>query len=501
MPVQKQMPVKKLDLGQLTPLASGGFGQVFRTDEYHLPGDDTPLAYKEFTIKVAEQGLAAEAAVTFRDQQNAEERDQLDKYYAWPRELVEDDSGKICGLLMPLIPPEFFCRLRDPDTGQMTTKPREMQWLITRDAQRRAAEIDLSGIDGTDRLFLLTLLAYAIGWLHKRGWVFGDLSLKNAAFAVDPPQIILFDCDGAAALGNLKRKQSSTPFWDPPECPIQPPAGQRRQQELQDNITDTYKLGLAILRCLSPGRGASTSRSLGRIQNSLLDSAGLDLLGRALSANRADRPTAKELFTYLERFTSPRIVVPQVASATLLTPFRLPGQKVRFEWQIANANHVKVLIDGKQTWLIEAAKCPTGYATESDRSGLVVIEVENKYGVVTVDLGELTQVELPQFTATISDLPRPEIPAIEAFSVESLTAMLTGHPSIELNLPELPAVLPPRALDLVDDLIPDRSVTVPGPRVDDAVIAASNAVTSLITSETRKYMATLRQAMRGNANV
>ena len=32
-------------------------------------------------------------------------------------------------------------------------------------------------------------------------WVYGDLSFKNAAFAIRPPRMILLDCDGAADLG------------------------------------------------------------------------------------------------------------------------------------------------------------------------------------------------------------------------------------------------------------------------------------------------------------
>jgi hypothetical protein len=149
---------------------------------------------------------------------------------------------------MPLIPPAFFCQLADPRTGHMKQSPRAMSWLIANEQQRQMTRIDLPQIDQTERLILLAQLVYIIGRLHKHGWVFGDLSFNNAVFALNPPRVMLVDCDGAASLADLGRQQGSTPFWDPPEN-----AG------LQDKQTDCYKLGLAILRCLTPGKGASTA--------------------------------------------------------------------------------------------------------------------------------------------------------------------------------------------------------------------------------------------------
>ena len=236
------MKVRKAKLGQLTFLAEGGFGKVFRVNEFTLPGDKTPLAYKEFTADHAAQARSARGAVAFRERLDPAERAELDYYCAWPRALVQDVRGAVCGLLMPLIPNEFFCQLADADSGQMTSRPREMGWLIASAAQRREAQIDLREVDHTERLLLLAHLVYAIGRLHKHGWVFGDLSFKNAVFTLDPPRVMLLDCDGAADLADTGRKQSSTPYWDPPECPIRAAPGQRRQQDLQDSVTDNYKL-------------------------------------------------------------------------------------------------------------------------------------------------------------------------------------------------------------------------------------------------------------------
>src|SRR5215813_12641909 len=119
------MKLTKASLGSLTYLAEGGFGRVFRADKFRLPGDPAPLAYKEFTVDANVQARSAAAAVAFRDGLGEDDRAELDLYSAWPRALVEEPPGTVRGLLMPLIPADFFCSQADPDTGNMTSKPRE----------------------------------------------------------------------------------------------------------------------------------------------------------------------------------------------------------------------------------------------------------------------------------------------------------------------------------------------------------------------------------------
>src|ERR1700722_1755745 len=108
------MPVKKSDLGKLEPLAKGGFGEVFRVGGNPIPGDETPLAYKEFSADHETQRRSVRAAVAFRERLSRVDRDDLDQCTVWPRELVIGSDGKISGLLMQLIPDDFFCELLDP---------------------------------------------------------------------------------------------------------------------------------------------------------------------------------------------------------------------------------------------------------------------------------------------------------------------------------------------------------------------------------------------------
>ena len=175
---------------------------------------------------------------------------------------MHDGSGTVCGVFLPLISTEFFSQQLDPNSGKLTSALRKMHWLAAGDEALAAAQVDFRKVDRTERLLLLAQLAYLIGLLHKNGWVFGDLSFENIVFALDPPRLMLLDCADASPLSDPARQQSSAPYWDPPECPISPPPGQRRQQYLQDTVTDTYKLGLAGL-ALPHSRQRGTLEQIG----------------------------------------------------------------------------------------------------------------------------------------------------------------------------------------------------------------------------------------------
>jgi DNA-binding SARP family transcriptional activator/uncharacterized protein YegL len=298
----ESVTVRRPSLGKLISLARGAFGEVYRADNFALPGETAPLVYKQFTANRAEQAYSAESAVEFRGALSLAERAELDSFSAWPRALVEDEAGEVCGLLMSLLPKEFLLGSAADDSGESASTPREMSWLIASLEQRRAAQVHLPEIGRGDRLTLLAQLAHAIEWLHKRGWVFGDLSFKSIAFAVAPPRIMLLDCDGAAAVADDNRMQSSTPSWDPPECSLYPSSGNPRQT-LQDPVTDVYKLGLAMLRGLTPGKGAASTTDAHRLDG-VLDAEGIDLVAKALSVDRASRPSASELARYLDQLLS-----------------------------------------------------------------------------------------------------------------------------------------------------------------------------------------------------
>ena len=277
-------PVSKNDLGSLELIGEGNFGVVYRLVRFRLGDDPTPLAYKEFTKDVDEQVRSASRAVAFRDSLSSRDQEKLDTYTAWPRAMVE---GGHSGLVMPLIPPDYFRALTDDETGLPVLKPLAMNWLVASANQINTAGLDLRDVSRRERLDLLAQLCRAVGYLHEQGWVFGDVSLSSAVFALNPPRLMLVDCDAAAPESDGHRRQGHTPFDEPPECLSDP-------TRLEDAVTDVYKLGLCILRCLSPGEGAATTRNTDRLAGSY-PAEFVELVAHAIGTDRSGRPSARRL--------------------------------------------------------------------------------------------------------------------------------------------------------------------------------------------------------------
>ncbi|TYB54739.1 protein kinase family protein [Nonomuraea sp. PA05] len=483
------MTVKESELGSLTLLSSGGFADVFKVNDYTLPGDPTPLAYKKFTKEFQLQEQTAKQAVAFLESLPEADRVNLGVYSVWPRAVViADSTSSVTGLLMRLIPDEFFCVINDEKTGLPTSKPRELVWLISSAATRKAAGLELAPVERTERLMMLAQLVYIIGRLHRHGWVFGDISLRNATFALDPPKILLVDCDGAAPLSDANRRQAHTPYWEPPEC--RPPFTQR----LQDTRTDVYKLGLATLRCLTPGKGASTSDKIGRLPAGSIDDTGRALIERAISDDPAARPTAKELYVYLKQAVMARIKVPDVRHLRVLVPYVVRGQDATVEWDIDGASEVVITYGNAEQLVVDPAAHPGGYSFRPNASGRVLVEANNKYGGVLADLGWLMLYEVPEVRIDIN-LPRPEMAQLDAYQPPNLAATLEGRPRIAVGLStvEIPDVRP---FDFVRSLVPADPVAVFPQDFGASAATASADVTDLIARAGTGMAAVLRPVIR-----
>ena len=485
------MRVSRASLGPLKELAEGAYGKVYHALQFRLPGDSSAIAFKEFTTDVADQARAAENAVSFRDLLRPADQADLDRCTVWPRAVVEE-RGTVVGLLMQLITGEFFFEVTDQVTGVTTRKLRDLQWLIATPAQLAAN--GAQDVDETDRLVLLTQLVYGIARLHKQDWVYGDLSFKNAAFAVSPPRMILLDCDGAADLGDRSRKQVHSLGWKPPEC---------AQLNVQDKATDVYKLGLAILRCLSPGKGAATTRDPGLVAGTL-DATGADLVARTVDPDPAMRPTAKELYAYLRGIVASRIAPPEVIAARLATPMRVRGMDVRVEWEIANVSEVTIRVGASAPVTVAAGANggPQLHVFPARESGPVTLEAENRYGAVRVDLGELVLYELPPFDpkSFMGTLPRLTVPPLEAFTLEALAPALATVPRIAVpELPRLPA-MPTADLTgvLRETLLPvGGSGAAPSlrfPDIGELVAGPTREIAEQLTSQARELAESQRKS-------
>jgi serine/threonine protein kinase len=488
------LPVPKSDLGHLEFINEGKFGRVYRT-AYTLHSVDpaelaspTALVYKEYLDagSRARSAARAERAVKFRDDlfYDKAARAVLDAYFAWPREVVEDDlTGETCGFLMALAPDAYFWQLWRQ--GGYVRVPRTLDWVTTTERLWQMSRVDLSDVIPTDRLFLMAQLVYAIGWLHNRGWAFGDLSFTNVAFAMfpNPPQPLIFDCDDAVELADLNRgNQPHTPFWVPPECIVDPLAP-------QDAVTDVYKLGLAIVRCLKPGDGATLTNDVGRLAD-ILDDDGIALLKRALSDDRPDRPTAKELYVYLERIATSRMVPPKIGHAELVTSLLPSGGNARIYWQIDGAEEVNVYFgDPKEKVRFgPLADPPDECAFPVTRTGQVTVEAKNRYGTTTRVIGDVALFEIPQFSLDPLALPRPDVPPVPAYTATPLPDLPAGHP----GAPDIPSMPKPAFIEALRELAPGTALSSPAQRINVA-LDTSRTVLDMLQVENERFATRLRR--------
>jgi hypothetical protein len=434
------MPLRKADLGPQTKISEGGFGVVYSVPHYRMSGDPaTPLAYKEFTTDVPEQARTAERSVLFRDLLQPDDRTDLDRRAVWPRALVED-RGSVVGYVMPLIPGDFFFQMTYAQTGQQTTELRDLKWLNATHKQ-----LDANGLsadtDFVERLALLAQLVYCVARLHKHDWIFGDISFSNAAYAIDPPRMILLDCDGATSVAYAALRPAVSTFgWEPPEC---------AQLNFATKATDVYKLGLATLRCLNPDGAGATIKDPKRLAG-LLDQAGVALLTRVLSQDPALRPPAKELYHCLQAALNARITPPEVLMAHLLTPMRPRGTDARVQFAVRNVSQVTIAVSGgaPMTVPVSMPGQPQVHAFPAQASGRLTLEAKNRFDTVRVDLGELEIFEMPQFdpTSITSTLPRLSVPTMDSFDADVLAPALRATPKIDV--PQVPQFLSMATADL-----------------------------------------------------
>jgi hypothetical protein len=483
------MAWRRRHLSTLEFIGEGSYAQVFRVKSYGLFNHGTePLAYKAYLdLGASGAGADAELVIEFRaDLANTNNVvcHELDTYFAWPRELVKDEDTRLaCGFLMLLAEPEFFWT-----GGSLADKPRTMEWLVVDADYLQDAGVSLPDVTVSDRLVLMTQLAFALALLHNQGWVFGDLSFKNILFRLDPPRILLLDCDGTAGLGDPRQDGKHTTFWEPPEYAD-------GQGQLGQNLrTDVYKLGLAIVRCLTPGPGAASTGDVGRLHN-VLDAEGIELVTRALSDDPDQRPrSAKEIFAYLRKVTEPRLVPPKIGYAELLTPIVLmapTGQEARVVWQVEGATEVSVLVGDKPPngYTVIAEDYPAGCAFPVPESGKVTVVATNRFGADRRVIGDVTLFEIPAFNANLGQLPKPEFPALAAFGVQAPTTPLPG---LANALPGTPAIaVPGTAIPVIP--VPVVGIPSIGGLLVGAVLGIARSVLRLIGGAGRLLLQSRRR--------
>jgi hypothetical protein len=275
-------------LGALNLIAGGGQARVYAAPSLLVGEEMGPFVFKEYRDKrISISGL--DGMISFRQRLSEHDRAVLDVLANWPLRVVEGDRGGADGVILPLISPPFFHELRLPD-GSRKRLPRDAQYLAQPPERCHRVGIRVAGLG--DRYRFCRDLAFAVGFLHRRDVCIGDISFKNLAYAVDiHPSVYLVDCDAFRLKGSSPVvPQLHTPDWVPPE-------GSR----VQSVDTDLYKLGLYVLRVLTP-RALSGQNRDPCWADDALDPRGRYLLRKSLAAagSAPPRTTAKEWVAYFD---------------------------------------------------------------------------------------------------------------------------------------------------------------------------------------------------------
>jgi hypothetical protein len=436
--------------GTLTPIAKGGVGQVYRLTGASIAGLTGPLAYKEILPEVqgvarAEAVHAMEHTVMLREAMNAADRAELERITTWPLATVEE-NGATVGTLMPLIPREFFVTLT-PQGQPPRDEVFAYAFLCVAESYMLKMGLDRSlANDPLVRLSLAAQLAYVIGLLHKHDIVYGDLSLQNVVISLGgQPNLMVIDCDAAAAISDKQRHQMHSPSFKPPENL----SGVQKEQDLQ---TDVYKLGLCILRGLVTGPGV-TQLTDARALASVLEAEGVDLVTRALSADRALRPTAKELCLYLVRAVNSRARPPVLHGARLNRRVMVRGQDVLVSWSGEALSKVRITgTNGLTEPVTDPGGHPHGYAITPATSGPIFVEATNRYGTVSAGAGYIDLYDLPEFELSKARLPRPQVPRLAPVQVPTALSALPARPIVTADSHRVPRISAPDLGPLYDSV-------------------------------------------------
>ncbi|HWO65106.1 MAG TPA: hypothetical protein VNO31_34225 [Umezawaea sp.] len=331
-----------------------------------------------------------------RNALNDATRAELDARTAWPVRVVEE-NGHAVGIVMGRIPDPYFDQVMRNSGPQK--RLREVQNLFVEPALARRVGRPVPTDE--QRLRICRDFAGGLAFLHRElNVVVGDVNPKNAVFRLDAePTVLFLDCDAVRPAGIVAAvKQLNFPDWLPPEGGA------------LNRTTDHYKLGLFILRCLSPGRYSSVNTDPAAAIAGL-DAAGLAMLRRAISGAPADRPTAQEWELHLRLLLGESLVPPRLGEVRLDRTVVLSGQSVMVEWEARDAIEVEFTA-GATSSRVDARQGRGSTSIEPGESGWIDVRAVNNLGADHRRLGPVTVVEPPEVRPLPVPMPQVEWPLL-----------------------------------------------------------------------------------------
>ncbi len=290
-----QITLAESDLGPRQALGKGGMAVVYRLPNLHLPeAPSGRWVYKKYkAIARPVSTFALQQLVLSLINRDRAQGSIIERTTNWPVRVVVGEGHGATGVVLPLLEDEFFFDLHK-SSGTIDHKPLELQFLMQDEDYCRRVGVPL--VTDQQRREIVRALTYCLAVLHRAEYVYGDVSARNFIVSLTPKvRVKAVDCDSIRVRGSAAAtgKQPHSPDWEPPECV----AAKRRKDNvryaIQSKETDSYKLGLAILRLLTPGKGSSVNLDPTRAKNTLPPHL-YSLLERSLSAMPADRPSPKQ---------------------------------------------------------------------------------------------------------------------------------------------------------------------------------------------------------------
>lgn len=379
-------------------LGRGGQAVVIDLPDLKLPDVEGSLVYKKYREPHTELS-SLRRIVRTRNDLDLAARKRLDAVTVWPVRVVEE-NGEALGIVMLKIPAAYFDRVTLRGTGTTKHVLREVQNLFI--PPDRAVELGRPRPTAEQRLRICRDFAGVLAFMHDAlEVVFGDVNAMNELYRLDDtPMVMFLDCDGVRPKGEKAAvKQLNSPDWVPPE------------DQLLSRASDLYKLGLFVLRCLTPGQGTSVSKDPGAAAG-VLDSQGVAMLRRALGSDLGSRPLAGEWEVYLRRVLGEPIAPPRVGAVSLDRTVVLKGQSVVVEWEVFEATEIRISAGPGRTEIVKVKGAHERGSTPVAPLEAAVIEVSaiNALGADHRSAGPVDVFEPPVVQAL--PVPMPDLPSL-----------------------------------------------------------------------------------------
>ncbi len=149
-------------------------------------------------------------------------------------------GDRVEGYVMPRIPEDYRVLVRSPYGEDFKEATLDRALAVSPDS----AFHPVRPITAAERLQLVRLAGIFLDALHRNDLVYGDLSLKNLLFALDPVRLLVMDLDGVHSIATPlvpAKDILHTPDWTDPHAPKQLPRG---------FDLDRYRYALLVYRML-----------------------------------------------------------------------------------------------------------------------------------------------------------------------------------------------------------------------------------------------------------